>query len=120
MDNGRIDEQKLINTLKGLLKQFLPSDSIPMEKTVQKFLDIKLKGLSPVENSDGNGIFFMKGDRLTLFYNKRHNRLSYPQEVLFLLMKMFKIDEDISEEILKRWFETNFNLKVDQMYNDLS
>jgi hypothetical protein len=33
-------------------------------------------------------------------------------------MRMFKLDEDTIEEILKRWFEEKYGLKVDQMYGE--
>ena len=58
MYEDRIDEQKLINTLKGILKRFLPSESLPMEKTVNRYLDIKFKNLSEVSNSEDNVIFY--------------------------------------------------------------
>ena len=33
-------------------------------------------------------------------------------------MTMFKLDEDTTEEILKRWFQSTFGLEVNYMYND--
>jgi hypothetical protein len=30
---------------------------------------------------------------------------------------MFKIDEDTAEEIFKKWFQSNFGLEVNLMYN---
>jgi hypothetical protein len=33
-------------------------------------------------------------------------------------MKMFKLDEDITEEIMKRWFEEKYGLNIKEMYNE--
>jgi len=117
MDSGRIDEAKLINTLKGILRQFLPDEEIPMEKQVRRYLDIKLKNLSGVTNSDGDGIFFIKDGKSRLVYNNKTKNLTYLVEDLLNIMKMFKIDEDIAEEIFKKWFQSNFGLEVNLMYN---
>lgn len=117
MDHSRIDEQKLINTLKGILKQFISSEQIPMETQVKRYLEIKMKNLSPVHNSDNSGIFYFKNGQSKFFFNKRTKNLSYSSQDLFNLMNMFKIDEDIAEEILKRWFQSKFGLDVNYMYN---
>jgi len=116
--DGRIDEQKLINTLKGLLKQFLPSDNLPLEKTVKRYIDIKLSNLDRIANAENTNEFFYKGRNLKFSYNKQHNRLWYQSSDLLDIMRMFKLDEDTIEEILKRWFEEKYGLKVDQMYSE--
>ena len=78
MNKDRIDEQKLINTLKGLLKQFLPSESLPMEKQVNRYLNIKFKNLSEITNSDNNGIFYLK-DGKTKFAYKAETKVNVKQ-----------------------------------------
>jgi hypothetical protein len=118
MNKDRIDEQKLINTLKGLLKQFLPSESLPMEKQVNRYLNIKFKNLSEISNSDNNGIFYLKDGKTKFFYNKNTKNLTYLTNDLLNVMTMFKLDEDTTEEILKRWFQSTFRLEVNYMYND--
>jgi hypothetical protein len=116
--DGRIDEQKLINTLKGLLKQFLPSENLPLEKSVKKFLDIKYKNMVQVPNSENSNIFFLKGGTYKFSYNKQYERLYYLSRDLLEIMKMFKLDEDITEEIMKRWFEEKYGLNIKEMYNE--
>jgi hypothetical protein len=118
MYEDRIDEQKLINTLKGLLKGFLPSESLPMEKTVNRYLDIKFKNLSEVSNSENNVIFYFKDGKTKFFYNKNTKNLTYLTNDLLNVMVMFKLDEDTTEEILKRWFQSKFRLEVNYMYNE--
>jgi len=118
MYEDRIDEQKLINTLKGILKRFLPSESLPMEKTVNRYLDIKFKNLSEVSNSEDNVIFYFKDGKTRFFYNKNTKNLTYLTNDLLNVMVMFKLDEDTTEEILKRWFQSKFRLEVNYMYNE--
>lgn len=119
MKDGRIDEQRLINTLKGILRRFLPSEELPLEKLVNRYLDLKFKNISPVSNSDNQGIFYIKNGKTRMFYNKNTKNLSYMTDDILNVMQMFKLDEDITEEIFKRWFQTNFNLEVNLMYNGL-
>jgi hypothetical protein len=116
--DGRIDEQKLINTLKGLLKQFIPSENLPLEKSVKKFLDIKYKNMVQLPNSENTNIFFLKGGTYKFSYNKQYERLYYMSRDLLEIMKMFKLDEDITEEIMKRWFEEKYGINIKEMYNE--
>ena len=106
MNKDRIDEQKLINTLKGLLKQFLPSESLPMEKQVNRYLNIKFKNLSEITNSDNNGIFYLKDGKTKFFYNK--NRFIESRESL---MKIARFNGQNDNSILNE-FTFKFDKEV--------
>jgi hypothetical protein len=71
-----------------------------------------------VPNSENSNIFFLKGGTYKFSYNKQYERLYYLSRDLLEIMKMFKLDEDITEEIMKRWFEEKYGLNIKEMYNE--
>lgn len=109
-----VEEKSLVNTLKRLVGQYMPVELDNYEQNVQDFLDDSYSNLKKVESAGQKGLFFfLDGTRNVFNYTEPNKKLIFPESTFLRLLKLFGIDDDQLEYLIRDWFEkkTNFEVK---------
>lgn len=109
-----VEEKSLVNTLKRLVGQYMPVELDNYEQNVQDFLDDSYSNLKKVESAGQKGLFFfLDGTRNVFNYTEPNRKLIFPESTFLRLLKLFGIDDDQLEYLIRDWFEkkTNFEVK---------
>lgn len=109
-----VEEKSLVNTLKRLVGQYMPVELDNYEQNVQDFLDDSYSNLKKVESAGQKGLFFFfDGTRNVFNYTEPNRKLIFPESTFLRLLKLFGIDDDQLEYLIRDWFEkkTNFEVK---------
>lgn len=116
-----VEEKSLVNTLKRLVGQYMPVELDNYEQNVQDFLDDSYSNLKKVESAGQKGLFFfLDGTRNVFNYTEPNRKLIFPESTFLRLLKLFGIDDDQLEYLIRDWFEkkTNFEVKDFHLKND--
>jgi len=108
-----VEEQGLVNTLKRLIGQYMPSELTNYEVKVKDFLDSRYSDLKKVESAGLSGLFyFVKNGRQVFTYYEPKKSLQIPQNEFIRMMELFEIDDDHLEYLIRDWFESTTNNEV--------
>lgn len=116
-----VEEKSLVNTLKRLVGQYMPVELDNYEQNVQDFLEDSYSNLKKVESAGQKGLFFfLDGTRNVFNYTEPNRKLIFPESTFLRLLKLFGIDDDQLEYLIRDWFEkkTNFEVKDFHLKND--
>lgn len=115
MNQGVMEQLKLIDTLKRIMGYKENSEiEKSIKEKVKKFLNIKFGKIKPVQNSGGDYFHFFNpdGTPARLSYYTDNRGVIFSSKLFQESMEFFDIDEDFMEDIIKEWFDENFNLQV--------
>jgi hypothetical protein len=112
MNPGIYEQNKLIDTLKGIIGGFSSKNETSIEKIVSKYLNFNFLPLQQVK-STGNVVFFVnKLGKSKIQYLPENKVLRMPGYEFLEIKEMFDIDEDFLEEIIKSWMKENFDVDI--------
>jgi|688.fasta_scaffold161378_2 hypothetical protein len=110
MNSGVQEQFRLINTLKRLVGNF-DDPVVPYEKKIHEYLNMYYEGLQKLE-SGGDFIYLMTPDAISkMYFYPKEGVLKFPSKQFLNLKKLFSLDEDTLEEVIKNWLDSKFNLR---------
>ena len=92
-----------------------------LDKVIFKYLDVKLNGVELVTGEDSDiRVFILPGEEFGLmtWIGKKSNQLFTYYEIVDGVKTMFSMDESDALDVIGRYVESRFNLKVNN--NDAS
>ena len=92
-----------------------------LDKVIFKYLDVKLNGVELVTGEDSDiRVFILPGEEFGLmtWIGKKSNQLFTYYEIVERVKTMFSMDESDALDVIGRYVESRFNLKVNN--NDAS
>lgn len=108
-----VEEQGLVNTLKRLISQYMPTELSNYEENIKDFLDTRYSDLKKVESAGLSGLFyFLKNGKQVFTYYTPKKSLQFPQNEFLRMMELFEIDDDHLEYLIRDWFESETNNEV--------
>ena len=112
MDNGIIEQNRLINTLKRVMGDYTSKPNMSYSNKVKEYLNIKFGKLTMVPNQESMIYFVNSAGKTPMKYSKKEAIIRVPSSVMTGVMEMFGIDADYLEEIFKDWVNEKYDLPV--------
>lgn len=112
MNNGIIEQNRLIDTLKRLMGDYTSKPTVSYSNKVKEYFNLKFGKLNLIPNQE-NIIYFVDSQgKSQMMFSKKRGAINVPSSVMTAVMEMFGIDEDYVEEIFKDWINEKYDLPV--------